>query len=264
VEAVARQFVRCSVIADLSCVDCLGDELADQLAKTLLGACYMLVAMQKMAQIAVGVSARLVGDLGVGVENSRQALFGFAGLLGDLGEFAEVAAYLAFVPRPQDRLDMGEVLVKGRSPDPSFLRDLRHRYRQKSTLLYEDDGRVEDRVTDFAAMGFDGLGPQLGHAAKYTVRPKRDNATCIETDCLVKYSPLADRVEEPVMADRPQGQIAGPPPRPRWVRLLFVIALVAVVLVIIFALAEGEHGPSRHDPEGGNSGVHTPPVEHMQ
>ena len=67
------------------------------------------------------------------------------------------------------------------------------------------------------------------------------------------------------MAEGPQGQSAGRPPRPPWVKLLFVIALVAVVLVIIVAaLADGEHGPSRHDPEGGNPGAHTPPVEHTQ
>ena len=170
-EAIARQFVRSGVIADLSGVGSLGDETADQLVKALFGARDMLVAMQETAQITVGVSARLVGDHGVGVKNRREALFGFAGLSGDFDELAEVAVYLALVPRAQDRFDMGEVLVERRAPNPRSLGDLRHRHTQQSTLLDQGDGRVEDRIADFAAMRFDGLGPQLWHSAKYTLRP---------------------------------------------------------------------------------------------
>jgi hypothetical protein len=60
-----------------------------------------------------------------------------------------------------------------------------------------------------------------------------------------------------VAPDRPS-----PPSTPRWVKLFGIIAAVVVVVaIVVAALAGGEHGPSRHLPEGGNPGGHTPPVQ---
>jgi hypothetical protein len=54
---------------------------------------------------------------------------------------------------------------------------------------------------------------------------------------------------------------AQPPPRPTWVKVSLVAALVIVVAIVVMAIAGGgEHGPGRHLPGGGDG--HTPPVEH--
>jgi hypothetical protein len=48
---------------------------------------------------------------------------------------------------------------------------------------------------------------------------------------------------------------------PRWVKVLLVAALVvAAVLIVVMALAGGEHGPGLHAGTGGTSGVVAPLV----
>jgi hypothetical protein len=42
-----------------------------------------------------------------------------------------------------------------------------------------------------------------------------------------------------------------PHARPRWVKVLGIVALVVVALIIIIMLAGGEHGPGRHTPDSG-------------
>jgi hypothetical protein len=57
--------------------------------------------------------------------------------------------------------------------------------------------------------------------------------------------------------------VPAPPTRPRWVKVLVIVAVLVVGLVIVIAIASGgEHGPGRHLPGGDGSGDHTPPVEH--
>lgn len=51
-----------------------------------------------------------------------------------------------------------------------------------------------------------------------------------------------------------------PPPRPTWVKVALVLALVVFAAIVVIAIAGGEHGPGRHLPGGGVG--HTPPVEH--
>ena len=48
---------------------------------------------------------------------------------------------------------------------------------------------------------------------------------------------------------------------PRWVKVSGIIAIAAIaVLVVVMALAGGDHGPGRHLPGGGGAPVeHTPP-----
>jgi hypothetical protein len=50
-----------------------------------------------------------------------------------------------------------------------------------------------------------------------------------------------------------------PPTRPRWVKVLLIIAVVLVVALVILAYA-GDHGPGRHLPGGDAAGNHAPPV----
>ena len=55
-----------------------------------------------------------------------------------------------------------------------------------------------------------------------------------------------------------------PPDTPRWVWVFGISALAAILLVVIVVLAGGGpgggHGPGRHAPSGGGSGVQTAPT----
>lgn len=65
------------------------------------------------------------------------------------------------------------------------------------------------------------------------------------------------------MADPPRSPDPKPPSTPRWVKMFGIIAIVVVLLVVVMLIAGGgEHGPSRHQPGGGNPASHTPPVQH--
>jgi uncharacterized membrane protein len=48
------------------------------------------------------------------------------------------------------------------------------------------------------------------------------------------------------MADETRSPNSRPPPRPRWVKVLGIIAIVLVVVVVVMLIAGGEHGPGRH------------------
>lgn len=53
---------------------------------------------------------------------------------------------------------------------------------------------------------------------------------------------------------RPRGET--PPGMPRWVKVSLIIALVVVAaLIVIMALAGGEHGPGLHTRAGDPSGI---------
>ena len=71
------------------------------------------------------------------------------------------------VPRvmgDQDRLDVREVLVEGRSTDAGPGGDLGHRHPAQPALGDHGHGGVEDRVTHGRAVGLDGGVPQFRHA----------------------------------------------------------------------------------------------------
>lgn len=60
----------------------------------------------------------------------------------------------------------------------------------------------------------------------------------------------------------PRRAEAKPPAVPRWVKISGFIALAAILLVVVvMALAGGEHGPGRHSPGGANPGGHTAPAQ---
>ena len=62
------------------------------------------------------------------------------------------------------------------------------------------------------------------------------------------------------MSDQDSGA-SQKPPLPRWVKISAVVAAIILVVVVVKALAGGDHGPGRHLP-GRDDPVHTPPVEH--
>lgn len=60
----------------------------------------------------------------------------------------------------------------------------------------------------------------------------------------------------------PRRMEAKPPTVPRWVKISGLIALAVILLVVVvMALAGGEHGPGRHSPGGANPGGRTAPAQ---
>ena len=47
--------------------------------------------------------------------------------------------------------------------------------------------------------------------------------------------------------------------RPRWVKVLGILAAVLVAVVLVMALAGGDHGPRRHLPGNDGPAEHTSP-----
>lgn len=50
-----------------------------------------------------------------------------------------------------------------------------------------------------------------------------------------------------------------PPARPKWVKVSLAAVLVLLAVVVVMAIAGGEHGPGRHLPGSGER--RTPPAE---
>ena len=80
------------------------------------------------------VVVMLALDEPIGLEDGTEPLTGVAGLVPDVLKMLKVTGDLALVPGQQDRLDVGKVLVEGRSPDTGPLGYLRHRHRRRSLL----------------------------------------------------------------------------------------------------------------------------------
>ena len=77
---------------------------------------------------------------------------------------------------------------------------------------------------------------------------------------------MADRFDDSALPET-AGACGATPGMPRWVKVLGGIALLVVVLVGIFLLTGGNHGPGRHTGSGGSppaevqeAGGHQPPA----
>jgi hypothetical protein len=55
------------------------------------------------------------------------------------------------------------------------------------------------------------------------------------------------------MADPPRQPDSKPHTRPRWVKVMAIVSIVAVLLVGILLLTVGGHGPGRHSGAGGDT-----------
>src|SRR6266511_179599 len=163
VETVARELVRCDIIADVAGLCGLGQQLSDHAVELLLGSGDLPVAMQERPQFGVAVAVRLMRDERVSVQHRLESLARVAGVVSGFGELLEVAADLAFVPGEQDRLDVWEVLVQRCPSDAGLLGDRRHRHRGQPVVGHQCRGGVQDRVAHRSAMRLDRLVPQPGH-----------------------------------------------------------------------------------------------------
>jgi hypothetical protein len=123
VEAVQREFSGRNVGAYGAARGRVGDQAGDELAQVLVGGGDVLAAVQHGGE--AGVVRAAVGDRRrVGRQDGRKPRHGSLPLVAHDAELLEVLVDLAFVPRAQDRLDVGEVLVQRRPPDAGVLGDL--------------------------------------------------------------------------------------------------------------------------------------------
>ncbi|GAA4862152.1 hypothetical protein GCM10023203_07110 [Actinomycetospora straminea] len=101
---------------------------------------------------------------GVGAEDRSQGLLRVVGGLAHRGQLLEVRVDLALVPGREDGLDVGEVLVDRRPGDPRGGGDPGHGDGPEPVLVGERPRGVLDRLAHHAAVGLDGLVPELRHA----------------------------------------------------------------------------------------------------
>ena len=101
-EAIARELVRWDVIADVAGLDALGQQVSDEVVELLLGAGDVFTSMQGCRE---GGAVVLVADRGVGLEHRFEPRTRAAGSSTGLGQVAEVAGDLAFVPGHEDRFN---------------------------------------------------------------------------------------------------------------------------------------------------------------
>jgi hypothetical protein len=116
-------------------------------------------------------------EQGVRLQHGCKARVGASCPVADAGEMGEVAADLALVPREQDRLDIGKVLVQRGAPYACLLGDRRHPHRPQAALGDQRRRSVEDRLAHLAPVRVDRLAPQLRH-------PRSVHAAALNTDRL--------------------------------------------------------------------------------
>ena len=122
VEAVTRELVGRDIFPETAGLGGLGQQVSNEVAELLLCSGDVLTPMQECLKLGAVV---LVLNERVCLEHGFEPLANVAGFVPDLGEILEVAADLTFVPGDQDRFDVWEVLVQGRTSDAGLLSDLR-------------------------------------------------------------------------------------------------------------------------------------------
>src|SRR5918999_4144918 len=134
-QAIARELISSNVISDVTYLGRLYKEVTNHSVEELLCPSDVFVAMQQRRQVRVAVPAELISDEGITLEHGRKSFARAAGAVTRPGKDSDMSCDLTFVPREEDRFDIREVFVESRPPDAGFLRDLRHRHRQKPMLF---------------------------------------------------------------------------------------------------------------------------------
>ena len=108
-------------------------------------------------------------ELGKSLEYRLEPLSGTLSSVPDLGELVEVTRDLPFVPRAQDRFDVGKVFIERGAADPTILGNLRHGHRMKAVACHERRCGVKDRAMYLTAVRCNGFIPQSRHHRVYTL-----------------------------------------------------------------------------------------------
>src|SRR5207247_10258902 len=100
-----------------------------------------------------------------------------SGLVPDACQLLEMVSHLPLVPGDQDRLDVGEVLVERRPPEPGPLRDLRHVHPGQPALGHQCGRRVECCLSYGVAVRRDAVVTILWMRSKFTLSKCRFQRT---------------------------------------------------------------------------------------
>lgn len=119
VQAVAPQLLGHDIVADISALGALGQQIAYEVAEVLLRSGDVLTPMHERRDLSAVM-------LMLNERARLESLAGVAGLVAELGELFEVPGAPTFVPRDQDRFDVRGVLVQRRASHAGLLGDLRH------------------------------------------------------------------------------------------------------------------------------------------
>lgn len=160
-----RQLARRNISPEEAGLGALGHQVSEHTTEPLLRSNDLLVSMQECRELGVVVSLGLMDDERIGLQHCFESLASIASLVSDLVEIFEVGSDVTLVPGRQDRIDIGEVLVKGGASDSGLRGDLRHGHRGQPVLGYQVCGGVKDGVTHRATVRLDRLAPQLRHPA---------------------------------------------------------------------------------------------------
>ena len=109
----------------------------------------------QMRILMIRFARALVEDLRVRRKDRLETLVRSRVAIAHRREMLEVARDMVLVPRVEDRLHVGEVLVQRGATDPRLLGDFRHRHLRHTTLRDQRSRRVQDRAADLAPVGFD-------------------------------------------------------------------------------------------------------------
>jgi hypothetical protein len=111
VEAVAGEFVRRDVVAEVAGLCALGEQVPDEVSEVLLGPGDVLASMQDCHELGAVVPELpwcIVPNERVGLQDRVEPLAGVAGSVAKFGQPFKVAADLTLVPCGQDRFDAGQ------------------------------------------------------------------------------------------------------------------------------------------------------------
>lgn len=130
---------------------CLGQKVGDDPEDLVLSAMGVLVSVEQCGQLRRMASLPLC-DVRVLGEHRSQSFGRAPWSVMQPGEAVERCCDVPFVPGDEDGFDVGEVLVKGRPPDPSLLRHVGHLHCRDTALGRQCPAGVEDGRAYIAAM----------------------------------------------------------------------------------------------------------------
>jgi hypothetical protein len=254
-QAEARQFGRSDVVPNGTRRRGRRQHVLEQAAQLLVRPSDLIAAVQQRGQLLGAVPAPVVADQRVGGEHRLEPPGRIGFPVPERGQILQMPGDMPLVPRDEDGLDVGEVLVERRPTDAGPVRDLRHGHREDAAIGSQRPGGVQDGVADGPPVLLDRLAPQPWHCG----RIRCDART---THCLDKLGRPADRRHvprrNPMTDPRPDGEArpeagAGTPPgMPRWVKVAAAIAGLLLLLFLVLQLTgvAGEHGPGMHSSAG--------------
>ena len=159
-QAVGREFSGIGIGPNGAGIRGLLNEVAHELLEATVRVPVMITLVDERCQFGTVV---LMRDLGKELEYVTQAAQLVAGARRYVAKKLQVPRHLALVPRDQDRLHTGEVLVQRRSSDAGGLGDLQHRDAADAALLSQGSSGIQYGIAYRVAVLAQRRGPACRH-----------------------------------------------------------------------------------------------------